>query len=172
MPPDPAPLILTLLLDAPAHAWFDALRQQYFPPDRVQVGAHVTLFHALPGAREPELVREVADACGATAAFDVEIAGLRPLGRGVAFALRAPGALALRARLRAVFSADLTAQDAAAWSPHVTIQNKVDSAEARRTQAALADLAWPAGITAEGVAVWRYRGGPWEPLATARFVPL
>ena len=161
MPPDPPPLLLTLLLDAPAQSWFDALRRQHFPADRVQVGAHVTLFHALPGALEPVVLREVAEACAGAAAMPVEIAGLRFLGRGVAFSLRAPEAMALRARLRAAFAHALTAQDQAPWSPHVTIQNKVTPALARQTQAELAALAWPTSVQAEGVGIWRYLGGPW-----------
>ena len=169
MPPDPAPLILTLLLDERAQSWFDALRRRYFPADRVQVGAHVTLFHALPGALEPDVVREVADACRLASALPVHVAGLRFLGRGVAFTLQVPGAAALRGRLRAAFAHTLTAQDAASWSPHVTKQNKVPAHEARRTQAELAALAWPDGVQATGIAVWRYRGGPWEQVRAIAF---
>ena len=169
MPPDPAPLILTLLLDEPAQSWFGALRRQYFPADRLQVGAHVTMFHALPGALEPRVVQAVADVCKATPAMSVEVTGLRFLGRGVAFTLRAPGALPVRAQLRADFAHALTGQDAATWSPHVTVQNKVAAQEARRTQAALAALAWPQGMQATGVAVWRYLGGPWEHVRSVAF---
>ncbi len=169
MPPDPPPLILTLLLDEPAQFWFDALRRRYFPADRLQVGAHVTMFHALPGGLEPAVVHAVTDACAEAGAMAVDIAGLRFLGRGVAFSLRAPEAVALRARLRAGFAHALTAQDAATWSPHVTIQNKVSPDEARRTQAALADLAWPERVQATGVAVWRYLGGPWEQIQAVPF---
>ncbi len=169
MPPDPAPLILTLLLDERAQSWFDARRRQYFPADRLQVGAHVTMFHALPGALEPAVVQAVTEACAATAPMPVGVAGLRFLGRGVAFTLQAPGAVALRARLRAGFAHALTAQDAQNWSPHVTIQNKVSPDEARRTQAALAAQAWPDGVQATGVAVWRYLGGPWEQVRAVPF---
>ena len=156
-------------LDERAQFWFDALRRQYFPADRVQVGAHVTMFHALPGALEPDVVREVADLCRGVSAMPMEVAGLRFLGRGVAFTLRAPGALAVRARLRAAFAQALTAQDAASWAPHVTIQNKVTPEQARRTQAALAGMAWPQGAQATGVAVWRYQGGPWEQVRAVPF---
>ena len=44
------PLILTLMLDAGTQAWLEALRRAHFPPGRNLVPAHVTLFHALPGA--------------------------------------------------------------------------------------------------------------------------
>ncbi len=169
MPPDPAPLILTLLLDAPAQAWFDGMRGRYFPADRLQVGAHVTMFHALPGAREPEVVRAVEAACRKAAPCDVEVSGLRFLGRGVAFSLRSAGAERVRAELRAAFADGLTRQDAAAWSPHVTVQNKVAAEVARQTQAALAGLAWPVEVRGVGVGVWRYLGGPWGHLRSVAF---
>lgn len=171
MPPDPAPLILTLLLDEHSQSWFDGLRSRYFPADRLRVGAHVTMFHALPGAREAETVQAVTDICRDIKPVDVSVLGLRFLGRGVAFSLGSPGAMALRGRLRAAFEGGLTAQDAAAWSPHVTIQNKVTPAEARQTRAALAGLAWPTDIQGRGVAIWRYLGGPWEHLRCVTLLP-
>jgi len=46
----PAPLILTLTLDEASQAFFDEQRRQYFPPKINYLSAHLTLFHALPGA--------------------------------------------------------------------------------------------------------------------------
>ena len=173
MPPDPpaAPLILTLLLDDASQRWFDGLRRRYFPTGRTQVGAHVTMFHALPGARERAVLREVAEACRLSGPMPVGVSGLRFLGRGVAFALQAPAAQPIRAGLAAAFARELTAQDSQAWRPHVTIQNKVDAAEARRTQAALEALDWPEDVQATGIGVWRYKGGPWESLCAFSFDP-
>jgi hypothetical protein len=53
------PLVLTLGLDAIATARFEALRRAHFPPDRLVVGAHLTLFHALPGQHEPDVAERV-----------------------------------------------------------------------------------------------------------------
>ena len=44
-----APLILTLRFDGEAFARLDDLRRAHFPPERNQIPAHLTLFHALPG---------------------------------------------------------------------------------------------------------------------------
>ena len=93
--PDPAPLILTLLLDDASQRWFDGLRRRYFPAGRTQVGAHVTMFHALPGVRERAVLREVAGACRLSGPMRVAVSGLRFLGRGVAFGLHAPAAEAV-----------------------------------------------------------------------------
>ena len=170
-PPTAPPLILTLLLDAAATRWFDALRTAHFPPERLLVGAHVTLFHALPGEAEREIVAAVAERAANTAPFAVAVQGLRSLGRGVAFALASEDAQCLRARLAARFASRLTPQDRARWRPHVTVQNKVAPDTARRTLAAVAALPPPASIRAEAIAVWRYCGGPWQPVAELRFAP-
>ncbi len=159
---DPDPLILTLLLDDVSQDWFDQLRRRHFPPERLQVGAHVTLFHALPGAHAADIVASVAAECSQARPSAVRVSGLRFLGRGVAYALDARDAAGIRRRLARRHAQLLGAQDRAAWSAHVTIQNKVTPEVARATQAALTGLAWPEPITAAGVAVWRYRGGPWE----------
>ena len=55
-PTDPlyAPLIVTAELPADVMAWADGLRRAHFPPERNQVRAHVTLFHALPPWLEGE----------------------------------------------------------------------------------------------------------------------
>ncbi len=153
---------MTLTLDRASAAWFDALRSRHFPPDRLVVGAHVTMFHALPAACEPAVALHMARLCAPATRFGVDIAGTRFLGHGVAFALTAPPALALRAELAKEVGIGLTAQDRARWSPHVTVQNKVSAEQARATLALLSGHAPPAPIEAVGLALWRYRGGPWE----------
>ena len=57
---DQAPFILTLTLDPQAQARFDALRARHFPADRLFVGAHVTLFHALPRDVGLEVIQQAA----------------------------------------------------------------------------------------------------------------
>ncbi len=155
-------LILSLLVDPESQQRFDALRTAHFPPDRLVVGAHVTLFHALP--EELCVLDEVRRACAAPP-FDVEVTGLRSLGRGVALVLTSPGALALRGQLASCWTGSLTPQDAQPWSPHVTVQNKVDPTVARRLLTELAGSFQPWTCRARGVGVWRYVGGPWKLLA-------
>jgi len=171
--PDPvtalAPLVVTLTLDDAAQGRFDDIRRRYFPPERLHVGAHVTMFHALPGDREISVKQAVASACACTPPFPVAVVGLRSLGHGVAYELAAEPAIALRRRLLACFCGGLTPQDRGRWQPHVTVQNKVTPEIARNTKALLARLAFACPVTATGVAVWRYRGGPWEAVARYAF---
>jgi hypothetical protein len=94
------------------------------------------------------------------------------LGRGVAYRLAAPEAAALRGTLRACFEGWLTPQDGGHWWPHVTVQNKVAPDVACQTHARLQEEPLPSAVTADGVALWRYLGGPWEAVARFGFTPL
>jgi len=156
------PLIVTLLLDDAAQQRFDRLRALHFPPARNQLAAHVTLFHALPG----EQLAEVRDQLGTAAdrlPFGVAVTGVRFLGRGVALDLAAPELTALRAGLAGAFHPWLTRQDQQWSRPHVTVQNKVEPAVARALHADLTPAFRPETVTARGLGLWHYLGGPWAP---------
>ena len=88
--------------------------------------------------------------------------GLRFLGRGVAFGLESAPLLHLRDGLRKRWTERLTPQDRQKWRPHVTIQNKVEPAVAKALYARLSAAFEPYAVTATGLALWIYRGGPWE----------
>jgi 2'-5' RNA ligase len=158
------PLIVTLVLDERAFAFFDGLRQRHFPSGRNLISAHLTLFHALPGDAEPQIVRELTAVARSQAPFRLTVTGLRSLGRGVAYTVKSTELDALRDRLAQPWQPRLTAQDRQRHQPHVTVQNKVTPNDAR---ALLADLqTWfvPFAVTGEGLALWRYLDGPWEPV--------
>ncbi len=160
---DTDPLILTLLLDEGTQAWLDALRRAHFPPERNLVPAHVTLFHALPGAEIDSVLAALAAECRAVAPEGVRIGPPRFLGRGVALSVAAPAVEALRARLAARWRDRLSPQDKQGWRPHATVQNKVAAERARALHAELSAALPPREGRAEGLLLWRYRGGPWEP---------
>ncbi|WP_245160154.1 2'-5' RNA ligase family protein [Blastococcus sp. CT_GayMR20] len=159
---------MTLLLDDDAQREFDRLRAEHFPPERNHLAAHLTLFHALPGEHLDEVsagLRAAAD----RKPFDLEVTGLRFLGRGVAYTLRSAELVDLRDGLAAAWEPWLTPQDRQRHVPHVTVQNKVDPAVARALHDRLsADFA-PYRVGARGLGVWRYLGGPWEPVAEHPF---
>jgi hypothetical protein len=163
-----AALVVTLLLDEVAQQRFDRLRAAYFPSERNWLAAHVTLFHALPGGLRTEvraLLRTAAD----RPPFPVAVTGVRFLGRGVALDLDAPEIPTLRSSVAAAFAAELTPQDRQWSRPHVTVQNKVEPAVARRLHADLSAAFVPETVTARGLGLWHYRGGPWEPDAEFPF---
>ncbi|QJY47432.1 2'-5' RNA ligase family protein [Pseudonocardia broussonetiae] len=158
---DDRPLILTLRLDPASQERFDALRRAHFPSGRNHLAAHVTLFHALPAVHADDVRADLAEATG-RAPFAVEVAGLRSLGRGVAYVLRSPELDALRAALAGRWRPWLTPQDAQRFSAHVTVQNKVAPDAARALLDALTAEFVPGTARAEGLDLWRYAGGPWE----------
>jgi 2'-5' RNA ligase superfamily protein len=156
-------LLLTLLLAEPEQSLFQMLRNRYFPPERNLVPAHVSLFHALPGAERENIVRLLRDLSARQPAILVEPP--RPLGRGVAFPLHSPDLLALRARLADPWSGWLTRQDREGFRPHVTVQNKVTPEHAQATLATLQRGFVPWWTSGTALVLWRYLGGPWERLA-------
>ena len=163
-----SPLVVTLLLEEQAQARFDRLRAEHFPAGRNHLAAHVTLFHALPGEQRPAVDAALARAAGRPP-FDVAVTGLQLLGRGVAFRLAATELSALHAGLAAEFDPWLTRQDRQRLSAHVTVQNKVEPAVARALRDRLAAGFTPHAVPARGLGLWRYLGGPWEPLAEYSF---
>jgi 2'-5' RNA ligase len=158
------PLVVTLLLDDDSQRRFDRLRAEHFPADRNHLAAHVTLFHALPGEHGDAVAADLAAAADRPA-FDVEVTGVRLLGRGVAYTLASPEVDQLRGRLAAAWQAWLTPQDRQRHAPHVTVQNKVDPAVARALHARLSAAFEPGRVGARGLTLSRYLGGPWEPVA-------
>ncbi|HYO39333.1 MAG TPA: 2'-5' RNA ligase family protein [Nocardioidaceae bacterium] len=160
---DERPLILTLQLEDKAQQRFEAERAALFPPGRTAVGAHVTMFHALPARLRPDVEAEL-DRVAATAAFPVAVTGIVSLGRGVAYRLEAEPAQLLHRRLQDRWRPHLTRQDSQPFRPHVTVQNKVEPEVARATLDRLRRTFHPEVTRAVGLELWRYDGGPWTQL--------
>lgn len=161
---DQDPIILTLGFDPASFQRLNALRQAYFPAALNFIPAHLTLFHHLPGRLGDRVTAEVARAAADCPAFEVEVWGLRKLGRGVALTIDSPDLQALRGRLAHAFSDLLTPQDRQGFRPHVTIQNKVDPKIANALFDRLSADFQPWKARAEALLLWHYRGGPWEPM--------
>jgi 2'-5' RNA ligase len=169
MPETAPPLILTLALDVPSQARFDALRKQHFPPAINYLAAHLTLFHHLPGTEITAVRAHLQAAAQAQPLMPLRITGLRSLGRGVAFTLENAELLALHRQLQAEFAPHLTPQDRQKLQPHITIQNKVDPATARQLLGELQARFAPFEAVGTGLHLWAYRGGPWESLVELPF---
>ena len=127
------------------------------------------MFHHLPPSVADELKHRLVEETRGVPAPDAKLAGLIPLGRGVAYRIDSPGLLAIRARLVEAFAGLLTPQDAGGWRPHVTIQNKVDPRVAKLLLANLQRDFRARPVELAGLATWWYRGGPWEPLSRHMF---
>lgn len=168
---DQRPLVVTLQLDSATQERFDAERRELFPPGRTAVGAHVTLFHALPAHLREDVEAEL-DRLAGIPAFPVHVTELFPLGRGVAYRLEAEEAHRFHRRLQDRWRPHLTRQDAQAFRPHLTVQNKVEPQVAKATLDRLRATFRPETTRAVGLALWRYDGGPWTPLRRWAFAPV
>lgn len=164
---DSPPLVVTLALPDDVEARFDAERRQLFPPGRTAVGAHVTLFHAIPGELEDDV--RVALDTHAESGLVVRISGVISLGRGAAYLVESHELGARHRALQHRWRGSLTRQDQQPLRAHVTVQNKVDPAQARRTVETLRAAFVPFEADALGFRLWRYDGGPWTLLATVAF---
>ncbi len=161
-------LIVTADFIADDFAWLEGLRRANYPPERNQVPAHLTLFHALPPSLEEEARRQLA-AQARGAAPRAAIAGIMDLGGGVAFRVISDDLDQIRAELAEHFHGALTSQDGPGWRPHVTIQNKVSNRNARELIARLEQGFRPRPLGIAGLSLHRYLDGPWEGIASYRF---
>lgn len=168
-PPEARPLILTLKMDDLSQERLDRLREENFPRDRNFIPAHLTLFHKLPGEHEREVISALEEACRRQQPFSLTATGLVFMGRGVGYKLESSRLPALRRELADEWWPWLGAQDRGGFRPHVTVQNKVGPEEARALHRRLEEAFAPFGVGAEGLLLWRYLGGPWEPVGSFGF---
>ena len=157
------PLVVTLALPEDVQAELDALRRRWFPPGRTAVGAHLTLFHAVPGGLEAQVRADLAEAARECPVV-VRFTGVLSLGRGAAYAVDSPDLVRRHAELQRSWWAHLTRQDQQRLRPQVTLQNKVHPAVARTTVETLRACFSPFEVEAPGFDLWRYDGGPWTHL--------
>lgn len=157
----PSPLILTLKLDRTTFDYFNELRQQHFPPERNFLPAHITLFHALPGEEELSIQQTLQNLC-THSPLSILFTKPRFLGKGVAIEVNCFELNQLRQQLAATWDMWLSKQDQQKYQPHVTIQNKVTSEEARQLYHELVNNWESINGFGEGLLLWYYKGGPWE----------
>jgi len=149
-------------------AWLEGLRRRHYPMERNRVPVHLALFNALPPSALDEAKHQLALQANASPPR-ATIAGLMDLGGGVAFRIVSDDLDDIRSAIADHFHGSLTAQDAQGWRPHITIQNKVAPRVARSLLAELERDFRPRPLAIAGLALHRYLGGPWEPIARYPF---
>jgi hypothetical protein len=161
-------LIVTAEIAQRDFSWLEGLRRAHYPPDRNQVPAHLTIFHALPPSAEPEVRSRLASLAKGEAP-KATIEGLMNLGAGVAYRIVSPELERIRDELADGLHGLLTAQDSGGWRPHITIQNKVAARVARALLASLESDFSPRPLAISGLGLHRYLDGPWERLGAYPF---
>src|SRR4051794_13949897 len=106
-------LIVTAEIAAPDLSWLDQLRRLHYPPERNQLPAHLTMFHALPPSAEGEARRSLAR-LAAERPPRASIDGVMDLGGGVAFRIVSPELDAMRRSWRPISAACSRLRTAAA----------------------------------------------------------
>jgi len=159
----PRPLVVTLALPDEVQQELDALRRRWFPAGRTAVGAHLTLFHAVPGELEGRVRDDLAEVAG-EGPVALRIDRVMTLGRGAAYAVDSPDLARRHEVLQGRWWSHLTRQDQQGLRAHVTLQNKVDAAVAKETVETLRARFRPSDVEAPGFDLWRYDGGPWTHL--------
>ena len=161
-------MIVTAWIDESDLATFDRLRERFFPAERNHLHAHVTLFHHIGPDDRTDFIDRATDLLAGEQPFSAAVGTPFLLGGGVAYPLEPSGLKRLRAPLRESFSDSLTPQDARPWKrPHITVQNKVKAADAKRLHRHLAARFRPCELRILGLLFHRYDGGPWTELARA-----
>ena len=162
------PLIVTADFAPDDYAWLEGLRRAHYPAEQNRVPVHLTMFQGLP----PSAVEEVKQQLSLHSAGPpppATIAGLMNLSSGVAFRVVSEQLDSIREAIAVHFHGLLCAPDAAGWRPHVTIQNKVAPKQAKALIDELTRGFNPRPLGIAGLSVHRYRGGPWETLASYKF---
>jgi 2'-5' RNA ligase superfamily len=162
------PLIVTAELGPQDFAWLNDLRRRHYPVERNQLDAHLTMFHAVPPSAEGELRRILASAAQLPEP-QARMSSVMNLGGGVALRVASDELAAIREGIAERLHGLLTAQDAAGWSAHVTIQNKVSPRDARALMQAIGEQFAQRPIRISGLGLHRYLGGPWETLQLYAF---
>ena len=168
--PQNYPLLVTLKIDDESFEYFNGLRLKYFPPEKIKIGAHVTLIHKLPGEEVTYIKSVIHDTASKTDVFKMQTVKLWKLGQGVAFLLESAEAVKVQAGLRDIWWGWLNPQDKQrGFKPHITIQNRALPEQASDLFRKLTAEFKPVEITALGLSLWRYLGGPWQHIEDFEF---
>lgn len=166
---NPAPLILCLRLNKEASTLFTELRQQYFPPERNYLQAHLTLFHKLPPSESSQIVARLSHIALQHSPISLTVTGPKSIGNGVAYFVESEALQQLHKSLQQDWHQWLVPQDKQKLRPHITIQNKVGAAQAKALLEKLESSFSPFTITGTGFTLWEYMGGPWRLYKTIYF---
>ncbi|KAI8957691.1 hypothetical protein F5Y11DRAFT_73720 [Daldinia sp. FL1419] len=160
--------VITLQTDTVHHQAMCALRERYYPPLLLRVGAHISLFRALPGFTLPSLRADIMSAVARISPFEIRAVGppIRMGRGGVAVPVSGLEPVeSLVKELQEKWHDVLSRQDLGAFRGHYTLMNKVDDPEA--VTRCLGDLHRefePQGCPgrALGLSLWRYDHGWWR----------
>jgi len=160
--------ILSLRLDDESFARLQGWRIRYFPAALNYIPAHLTLLHTASWQQVSRL-REHWSRFETMTLPPLRFSAPRYLGRGVAIDVESQSLRSLRAGIIEVMGGEMTRQDQQPFRAHVTVQNKVDAAQARKLFESMRSGFEPWNGRGEAVLVWKYLAGPWALESEHRF---
>ncbi len=154
-------LILTAKMNAETQDFFNHLRHLHFPPERNFLDAHITVFHKLPLTERSRITEDLKRVCETTNSFEISFSKVIFYGKGTGISADAQKLVGIRQTLTDTWKPLLSRQDLQKFRPHITIQNKVESTNARRFYEKF-QSSWQT-VTGKivGFDLWRYENGPW-----------
>ena len=147
-----------------------ALRKKYFPPKLNKLGAHLTLFHALPESKlESTIIPTIKRVTAEWQPFGVNAAKPFRMKKGIAISVpkNQGGDLAQKVHgaLLGAWEGEgwLSEQDAGGMRAHYTIMNKVDDEGEVADAMEEVSGSWKGDRgTVVGLGLWRYEKGYWK----------
>jgi hypothetical protein len=162
--------ILTLATDAAHQKRMTALRTKYFPPKLNKLGAHLTLFHALPESKlESTIIPTIKRVVASRKPFEINAAKPFRMKKGIAISVpKHQGGEQAQEVHRALLGSWeeegwLSEQDQGGMRAHYTIMNKVD--DEGEVAGAMEEVvgSWKGDRgTVVGLGLWRYERGYWK----------
>ncbi|KAM0716329.1 hypothetical protein Q7P37_007774 [Cladosporium fusiforme] len=162
--------VLTLLTDTTHQNRMTALRKRYFPPKLNKLGAHLTLFHALPESKLQETIIPTLQSVAAnTQPFKVHAAKPFRMKKGIAISVpKGQGGQRAQEVHQALLGSWkdggwLSEQDRGGMRVHYTIMNKVDEEEIVQKAMSEVEAEWKGDWgDVVGLGLWRYERGFWK----------
>ena len=156
------PLIVSAKIDDKAQQFFNAKREQHFPPERNYLDAHLTLFHKLPAEEIETIKSQLEQAATQTPIIQAKTTDIMFMGFGSAYIIEAPDLCEMRKKLAQKWQMWLTPQDKNRFKPHVTFQNKVKANIAEELYKTEKEIFEPFNLGIIALSLWHYNNGPWQ----------
>ena len=158
--------MLTLRTDRDFHQRINALRKQYFPPQRNRIGAHITLFHALPSSHLQAIASDLQSTACSNMPFTIQTQEPLRLSHGVALNATHKQADEIFNTLKQKWGpagANFLSKQDHRFKAHYTIQNKAERDVAQSTWEKVREGFKRDEGRAIGLTLYKYlRGGYWK----------
>ena len=158
--------VLTLRTNREFHERINHLRKQHFPPQLNKIGAHITLFHALPGSQLTTIISDIISLVHTESSFTMRTSEPIKMSYGVALNANSQDARRLwdiLAQKWGPTGADFLSKQDQHFKAHYTIQNKAEKDVAQKSWEEVKENFRSDQGRAIGFTLYKYlKGGYWR----------